>query len=114
MIKIKIAELATKHSVSTAYQLQNKLDVSPSVASRLFKGDIDKIGINTINKICFAFDCQPSDFLEFVRLPHSKEDPLNDGYVTKAQRKEGIKRGSKALGWGNPRPKKSNAASDNE
>lgn len=108
MIKIKIAELATKHNVTSAYQLQNRLQVSPSVASRLFKGDIDKIGINTINKICFAFECQPNDFIEYVSK--RGERPLEEGYVTKEQRAEGIKDVSKAQGWGNPRPKKADAA----
>ncbi len=106
MIKIKIAELAKKHDVTSAYQLQNFLGISPSIASRLWKGDFDKIGINTINKLCYRFDCQPSDFMEFVLLPQSKEDPFNDGYVTKKQRAEGIKGAQKARGWGNPRNKK--------
>jgi DNA-binding Xre family transcriptional regulator len=107
MIKIKIAELAAKRAnVTSAYQLQNFLGISPSIASRLWKGDFDKIGINTINKLCYRLDCQPSDFLEYVRLPQSKEDPFHDGYVTKKQRAEGVKGVTKALGWGNPRNKK--------
>jgi DNA-binding Xre family transcriptional regulator/predicted DNA-binding transcriptional regulator AlpA len=107
MIKIKIAELAAKrHNVTTAYQLQNFLGISPSIASRLWKGDFDKIGINTINKLCYRLDCQPSDFLEYVRLPQTKEDPFHDGYVTKKQRAEGITGAQKAKGWGNPRNKK--------
>jgi DNA-binding Xre family transcriptional regulator len=107
MIKIKIAELAEKRAdVTTAYQLQNFLNISPSIASRLWKGDFDKIGINTINKLCYCLDCQPSDFLEYVQLPQSKEDPFHDGYATKKERAEGITRTKKAIGWGNPRNKK--------
>ncbi len=105
MIKIKIAELAKKHDVTSAYQLQNFLNISPSIASRLWKGDFEKIGINTINKLCNRFDCQPSDFMEYVRLSQSKEDPFHDGFVTKAERAKGVRR-PKALGWGHPRSKK--------
>jgi DNA-binding Xre family transcriptional regulator len=106
MIKIKIAELARKHDVTSAYQLQNFLGISPSIASRLWKGDFDKIGISTINKLCNRLVCQPSDFLEYVQLPQSKEDPIHDRYVTKAERAKGATRISRALGWGNPRSKK--------
>jgi DNA-binding Xre family transcriptional regulator len=105
MIKIKIAELAKKHDVTSAYQLQNFLNISPSIASRLWKGDFEKIGINTINKLCNRLVCQPSDFMEYVQLPPSKEDPFHDGFVTKAERAKGVRR-PKALGWGNPRNKK--------
>jgi DNA-binding Xre family transcriptional regulator len=106
MIKIKIAELAKKHYVTSAYQLQNFLGISPSIASRLWKGNFDKIGISTINKLCNRLNCQPSDFLEYVRLSQAKEDPLNDRYVTKAERAKGATRINRALGWGNPRSKK--------
>jgi DNA-binding Xre family transcriptional regulator len=106
MIKIKIAELAKKHDVTSAYQLQNFLGISPSIASRLWKGTFDKIGISTINKLCNRLNCQPSDFLEYVRLPPTKEDPIHDRYVTKAERATGITRIDRALGWGNPRSKK--------
>ncbi len=105
MIKIKIAELAAKrHNVTSAYQLQNFLNISPSIASRLWKGDFDKIGINTINKLCYRLKCQPNDFIEYV--DKRGERPTNDGYVTKAERLEGVTRTTKAKGWGNPRNKK--------
>ncbi len=105
MIKIKIAELAAKRAdVTTAYQLQNFLGISPSIASRLWKGDFDKIGINTINKLCYRLKCQPNDFIEYV--DKRGERPTNDGYVTKAKRLEGVTRTTKAKGWGNPRNKK--------
>jgi DNA-binding Xre family transcriptional regulator len=106
MIKIKIAELAAKrHNVTSAYQLQNFLNISPSIASRLWKGDFDKIGINTINKLCYRLKCQPNDFIEYV--DKRGERPTNDGYVTKAKRLEGVTSAQKAKGWGNPRNKKS-------
>jgi DNA-binding Xre family transcriptional regulator len=105
MIKIKIAELAEKRAnVTTAYQLQNLLGISPSIASRLWKGDFDKIGINTINKLCYRLECQPSDFIEYV--DKLGERPTDVGYITKANRAEGVTHVNKAKGWGNPRNKK--------
>ena len=75
MIKIKIAELAEKHGLKTAYALQKALDISPTMASRLYKGDFDKIGIGTIEKLCAYFGCQPDAFLEYPFAPvnHTQE-----------------------------------------
>jgi DNA-binding Xre family transcriptional regulator len=69
MIKIKIAELAGKHGLKTAYALQKALDMPPTMASRLYKGDFDKIGIGTIEKLCAYFGCQPDAFLEYPFAP---------------------------------------------
>jgi DNA-binding Xre family transcriptional regulator len=64
-MKIKIAETAQKNGVRSAYALQKALDISPTIASRLWKGEFDKIGINTLEKLCLHFKCQPNDFLEY-------------------------------------------------
>jgi DNA-binding Xre family transcriptional regulator len=68
MMKIKVAETAQKHGVKSAYALQKALNISPTVAARLWKGELDKIGINTLEKLCSHFRCQPNDFLEY---PHT-------------------------------------------
>jgi DNA-binding Xre family transcriptional regulator len=69
MIKIKIGELAGKHGLKTAYALQKALDIPPTMASRLYKGEFDKIGIGTIEKLCAYFGCQPDAFLEYPFAP---------------------------------------------
>jgi DNA-binding Xre family transcriptional regulator len=65
MMKIKIAEVAGKHGLKSAYALQKALNISPTMASRLWKGEFDKIGIGTLEKLCDYFRCQPNDFLEY-------------------------------------------------
>jgi DNA-binding Xre family transcriptional regulator len=65
MIRIKIATLAARNGYKTAYALQKALDISPTMASRLYKGNFDKIGIGTIDKLCDLFHCQPDAFLEY-------------------------------------------------
>lgn len=68
MIKIKIQEYLRTQAVESAYQLQRILEISPTVAARLWKGDFDKIGINTLDKLCGVFQCQPNDLFEYVRV----------------------------------------------
>jgi DNA-binding Xre family transcriptional regulator len=65
MMKIKIAETAQKHGVKSAYGLQKALSISPTIAARLWKGDFDKIGIKTLERLCDYFKCQTNDFLEY-------------------------------------------------
>jgi excisionase family DNA binding protein len=64
MIEIKIAEVAQRNNLHTAYALGKVLGISPTIAARLWKGDFTKIGINTLDKLCNLFDCQPSDLLK--------------------------------------------------
>jgi DNA-binding Xre family transcriptional regulator len=68
MMKIKIAETAEKHGVKSAYGLQKALSISPTIAARLWKGEFDKIGIGTLEKLCEHFQCQPNDLLEYPQL----------------------------------------------
>ncbi len=65
MIKTRIQELAEKKGITTAYQLQKAADISPSMASRLFKDEIEMIALRTIENLCIAFDCEPKDLFVY-------------------------------------------------
>lgn len=67
MIKTRIKELAAKNNIKTAYQLQKETKLSPSMASRLFKDDVEMIALRTIESLCKAFNCEPKDL--FVYKP---------------------------------------------
>jgi DNA-binding Xre family transcriptional regulator len=66
MIKVKIKELAEKNGVTTAYQLQKKLNIQPSLAAKWYRNDLKMIGIESLNSLCAAFKCLPSDILIYV------------------------------------------------
>jgi DNA-binding Xre family transcriptional regulator len=63
MIKIKIAEVAQERGFANAYALQNALKCSPTMASRLWKGNFKQIGISTLSKLCDLFECDTSELL---------------------------------------------------
>jgi DNA-binding Xre family transcriptional regulator len=78
MMKIKIAETAQKHGLKSAYALQKALNISPTMASRLWKGEFDKIGINTLEKLCDYFQCQTNELLEYpLTLSSNTESSKN-------------------------------------
>jgi DNA-binding Xre family transcriptional regulator len=66
MITVHISEIAQQRGMKTAYQLQKALDISPTVAARLWKGEFDMIGLVTLDKLCRVLRCQPHKLLRFV------------------------------------------------
>jgi DNA-binding Xre family transcriptional regulator len=66
MIKVKIKEIAEKNSCYTAYQLQKLLGIQPSLAAKWYRNDLKMIGIASLNSLCAAFKCLPSDILIYV------------------------------------------------
>ena len=66
MITAHISEFAIKRGITTAYQLQKALDISPTVAARLWKGEFEMIGLVTLDKLCRVLRCQPDKLLRYV------------------------------------------------
>jgi putative transcriptional regulator len=66
MIRIHISQVAEQRGITTAYQLQKALALPPSMAARLWKGELGKVATSTLDKLCEAFDCQPGDLLSYV------------------------------------------------
>ncbi len=66
MIEIKIAEKARSQGLDTAFSLQKALNISPTIAARLWKGKFNKIGVGTMDKLCTFFKCQPNELFFFT------------------------------------------------
>lgn len=82
MIKIKVADIAKKNGIKNAYALQNALKCSPTMASRLWKGNFKQIGIETIDALCELLTCEPSDLLVFrskvEKVKQTQEKPARE------------------------------------
>jgi DNA-binding Xre family transcriptional regulator len=66
MIKANIKDIAEKNNVTTAYQLQKLLNIQPSLAAKWYRNDLRMIGFDSLNSLCKAFNCLPSDILVYV------------------------------------------------
>jgi DNA-binding Xre family transcriptional regulator len=66
MIEVKIREVAEARGITTAYQLQKALDVAPSVAARLWRGEISKIGLDTLDNLCRVLKSRPDKLLMYT------------------------------------------------
>jgi excisionase family DNA binding protein len=65
MIKVNIKEIATKKGIKTAYQLQKLMNLQPSIAYKWYSNDLKMIGIESLDSLCKALDCLPSDLLVY-------------------------------------------------
>ncbi len=65
MIKANIKEMAIRRGIKTAYQLQKAMNLQPSQAAKLYRNDLKMIGLETLDSLCEALDCEPSDILKY-------------------------------------------------
>jgi DNA-binding Xre family transcriptional regulator len=66
MIKPNIKQIAEKNGITTAYQLQKLLGIQPSLAAKWYKNDLKMIGFDSLNTLCKAFNCSPSDLVIYT------------------------------------------------
>jgi DNA-binding Xre family transcriptional regulator len=98
MIKVNIKEIAEKNGITTAYQLQKKLGIQPSLAAKWYKNDLKMIGFDSLNTLCKAFKCLPSDILIYVADAESAQ--ISNGEPQDADKpKYYTKNGLKSRGW---------------
>jgi DNA-binding Xre family transcriptional regulator len=82
MIKIKIADIAQKKGLTNAYALQRALNISPTMASRLWKGTFKQIATGTIDKLCELLDCEPSNLIVYSSDKPKAEKPVKEPQAT--------------------------------
>lgn len=63
MIRARIKEIAEAKGIPNAYQLGEKIGVTPNVSARLWKDSFVQIGRVTLDKLCSALDCTVGDLI---------------------------------------------------
>ena len=65
MIKTHVRKVAEKKGITTAYQLQKALDISPSVAARLWRDDFEFISRTSLDRLCRLLKCPVSRLISY-------------------------------------------------
>lgn len=65
MITRHIREVAERRGIKNAHGLQLVLEVSPTAAAKLWKGEFEMIGLVTLDKLCRVLRCKPGDLLKY-------------------------------------------------
>ena len=63
---VLIRERAEKRGIKNAHQLGLALGVAPNVSARLWSGEFEKLGMDTLDKLCRVLRCQPDKLLKHV------------------------------------------------
>ncbi len=71
VVELRIREAAEARGITTAYQLQKRMNVPPGTAARLWRGDMKMIGLDTVDALCEAIGCEPSDLI--VRVTENQK-----------------------------------------
>lgn len=71
-IRITVKEFCEKtgaiyngHEVDSMYRLMHAADMNPDKANAIWKGDMKKIGLDTIEVLCRTLGCTPNDLFAF-------------------------------------------------
>lgn len=65
MIKIKLSDLLGKNKM-TQKALADITHIRPATISKMYYEETKRIGIDQLNRICQAFDCEISELLEYI------------------------------------------------
>jgi DNA-binding Xre family transcriptional regulator len=61
---LRIREAAEARGVTSSYQLMKLMDIPPGHASKLWKGEMRMIGLDTIDALCHALQCKPGELFD--------------------------------------------------
>jgi DNA-binding Xre family transcriptional regulator len=91
MITIRVKEVAEGRGITTAYQLQKRLNIAPNVAARLWKGEFERIDKTTLDRLCSALECTACDLLVHDLDKSSRPPKPKDEKASKVRKKGGKK-----------------------
>ncbi len=64
-VKIKLREIMEKSGISR-YALARRINVRFEVIDRWYNGNMEKIDLDILARVCFTLDCTVSDILEYT------------------------------------------------
>lgn len=81
MIKVRIKEKAEEQGIKNAHRLEIAASLSPAAAARLWKGEVEKISMETLDRLCRTLECGIGDLFiyevgDFQSLLPSDETAL--------------------------------------
>jgi len=71
MVKLRIKEAAEERGITTAYQLQKLMNIQPTSAYRLWNGEMEMVGMKTLDAVCEALGCTPAELFSYT--PNKKK-----------------------------------------
>lgn len=70
-VKLRLKEVMEERGI-TRNQLAKLIDARFEVVSKWYKGEVEKMDLDILARICYALDCTTEDLLRYV--PAEKEE----------------------------------------
>lgn len=65
-IKFNLDRLMFENGNMKVPQLQEKSGVNKNTLYSIYKGEITRVDVSVINRICSALNCQPGDLMTYI------------------------------------------------
>lgn len=62
----KVYEMMAKRGIKTRKALAEMVGIHQTNIGKIVDGDVKRIDVDTLEGLCRALDCQPSDLLEYI------------------------------------------------
>lgn len=66
MIRFKVYEMMARRGIKTRKQLAEFAGIHQTHIGKIVDGRVKRIDVETLDGLCRALQCQPSDLLEYV------------------------------------------------
>lgn len=66
LVVLHLRELMDQRGINRN-QLSKLIDVRFEVADKWYRGELEKMDLDILARLCFVLDCQPGDLLEYQK-----------------------------------------------
>ena len=66
MIEFRLKELLNERNI-TRYSLKKDTRLADSIVNGMYKNTSKRVEIKTLEQICEAIDCEPSDLFKYIK-----------------------------------------------
>ena len=66
-VRIRLKELMDQQGLNRN-QMAKLIDVRFEVVDKWYRGEVERMDMDVLARICFVFKCQPGDLLEYAEI----------------------------------------------
>jgi DNA-binding Xre family transcriptional regulator len=77
MVVSRVREVAEARGIRSSYELQNIAKLAPTMAVRLWRGEVTRFSVETLDKLCVALRAEVGELL--VHVPAGEREGSDKG-----------------------------------
>ena len=72
-VRLHLKELMDRQGIKRN-QMAKLIGVRFEVVNKWYQGEVERMDLNILARICFVLQCQPGDLLEYVEVEQSEQE----------------------------------------